>query len=181
MIIDTTKIVKLLNSPLTGYKVNKLVDITQQNYDKYKKGTLKVENMTLKVASELMKIININERKEVYLQSKVSAGTGVLDLNPTYGESISYDGEIPNHYDLAFLVSGNSMEPVFEDGEIIFVEKYPSAINGALMVVQIDGEAFIKKVYLEKDNLRLVSLNQDYNDILAKGTNNIRIVGKVVF
>lgn len=37
------------------------------------------------------------------------------------------------------------------------------------------------KVYLEKDNLRLVSLNQDYDDILANGTNNIRIIGKVVF
>jgi len=49
------------------------------------------------------------------------------------------------------------------------------------MVVQIDGEAFIKKVYLEKDNLRLLSLNQDYDDILADGTNNISIVGKVVF
>ncbi|MDN6424163.1 MAG: S24 family peptidase [Tetragenococcus koreensis] len=49
------------------------------------------------------------------------------------------------------------------------------------MVVQIDEQAYIKKVYLENDNLRLVSLNQDYDDILADGENNIRIVGKVVF
>ncbi|MEK0151677.1 S24 family peptidase [Tetragenococcus halophilus] len=34
---------------------------------------------------------------------------------------------------------------------------------------------------MEKHNLRLVSLNQDYDDILANGDNNIRIVGKVVF
>lgn len=130
---------------------------------------------------EQNKVIDINEKKGIYLQSKVSAGTGVLDLDPTYGETISYDGEIPNHYDLAFLVSGNSMTPTFEDGEIIFVEKYPNPINGAIMVVQIDENAYIKKVYLEKDNLRLVSLNQDYDDILANGTNDIRIVGKVVF
>lgn len=141
----------------------------------------KVYNYAQHELEEQNKVIDINEKKGIYLQSKVSAGTGVLDLDPTYGETISYDGEIPNHYDLAFLVSGNSMEPIFEDGEIIFVEKYPNPINGALMVVQIDGEAFIKKVYLEKDNLRLVSLNQDYDDILANGTNNIRIVGKVVF
>lgn len=132
---------------------------------------------------EQNKIIDISEYQDndIYLQSKVSAGTGILDLDPTYGETISYDGEIPNHYDLAFLVSGNSMAPTFEDGEIIFVEKYPNPINGALMVVQIDEQAYIKKVYLEKDNLRLVSLNQDYDDILANGDNNIRIVGKVVF
>lgn len=144
----------------------------------------KVYNYAQHELEEQNKIININEIREkqgVYLQSKVAAGAGILDLDPTYGETVSYDGEIPNHYDLAFLVSGNSMEPVFEDGEIIFVEKYPNPINGALMVVQIDENAYIKKVYLEKDNLRLVSLNQDYDDILANGTNNIRIVGKVVF
>nr|WP_275975196.1 S24 family peptidase [Tetragenococcus halophilus] len=141
----------------------------------------KVYNYAQHELEEQNKVIDINEKKGIYLQSKVSAGTGVLDLDPTYGETISYDGEIPNHYDLAFLVSGNSMTPTFEDGEIIFVEKYPNPINGAIMVVQIDEQAYIKKVYLEKDNLRLVSLNQDYDDILANEDNNIRIVGKVVF
>ncbi|MCF1614665.1 MAG: XRE family transcriptional regulator [Tetragenococcus koreensis] len=144
---------------------------------------VKVYNYAQHELSEQNKVININERQEdyVYLQSKVSAGTGILDLDPTYGEYVPYEGEVPNHYDLSFLISGNSMVPTFEDGEIIFVEKYPNPINGAIMVVQIDEQAYIKKVYLEKDKLRLVSLNQDYDDILADGNNNIRIVGKVVF
>lgn len=60
-IIDTDKIKDLLASDLTGYRVSKLVDIRQQNYDKYKNGTLKIENMTLKVASELMKIVEMEE------------------------------------------------------------------------------------------------------------------------
>ncbi|GBD74073.1 putative Xre family DNA-binding protein [Tetragenococcus halophilus subsp. halophilus] len=144
----------------------------------------KVYNYAQHELEEQTKVIDINEVREeqgIYLQSKVAAGAGILDLDPTYGETITYNGEIPNHYDLAFLVSGNSMTPTFEDGEVIFVEKYPNPINGAIMVVQIDDKAYIKKVYLEKDNLRLVSLNQDYDDILADGTNNIRIVGKVVF
>mgnify|MGYP001081833635 FL=1 len=144
----------------------------------------KVYNYAQHELEEQTKVIDINEVREeqgIYLQSKVAAGAGILDLDPTYGETITYNGEIPNHYDLAFLVSGNSMTPTFEDGEVIFVEKYPNPINGAIMVVQIDDKAYIKKVYLEKDNLRLVSLNQDYDDILANGDNNIRIVGKVVF
>lgn len=140
----------------------------------------KVYNYAQHELEEQNKVIDINEKKGIYLQSKVAAGAGVLDLDPTYGETVSYDGEIPNHYDLAFLVSGNSMTPTFEDGEIIFVEKYPNPINGAIMVVQIDENAYIKKVYIENNNLRLVSLNQDYDDILADGNNNIRIVGKVV-
>lgn len=62
MIIDINKIKKLLASDLTGYRVSKLVDIRQQNYDKYKNGTLKIENMTLKVASQLMRVIEIEEK-----------------------------------------------------------------------------------------------------------------------
>lgn len=173
---------------LMGYPVDKERKVNKKEKDIttiYRKLNDERKNKVYSYAQheleEQNKIIDINEHKEIYLQSKVSAGTGVLDLDPTYGETITYSGEIPNHYDLAFLVSGNSMTPTFEDGEIIFVEKYPNPINGAIMVVQIDNEAFIKKVYLEKDNLRLVSLNQDYDDILANGDNNIRIVGKVVF
>nr|WP_275975152.1 S24 family peptidase [Tetragenococcus halophilus] len=143
----------------------------------------KVYNYAQHELEEQNKIIDVSEYQEndIYLQSLASAGTGILDLDPTYGEYVPYEGEVPNHYDLAFKISGNSMVPTFEDGEIIFVEKYPNPINGAIMVVQIDEQAYIKKVYLEKDNLRLVSLNQDYDDILADGNNNIRIVGKVVF
>ncbi|BAK95175.1 XRE family transcriptional regulator [Tetragenococcus halophilus] len=173
---------KLMNIDLSSGDENKNI-VTIYNQLNIERQT-KVYNYAQHELEEQNKIIDINEIREkqgIYLQSKVSAGTGILDLDPTYGETITYNGEIPNHYDLAFLVSGNSMTPTFEDGEVIFVEKYPNPINGAIMVVQIDDKAYIKKVYLEKDNLRLVSLNQDYDDILADGTNNIRIVGKVVF
>jgi phage repressor protein C with HTH and peptisase S24 domain len=52
-------------------------------------------------------------------------------------------------------------------------------INGALMVVTIGNEAFIKKVYLENNCIRLVSLNKDYEDIRA--SEGVKIIGKVVF
>jgi phage repressor protein C with HTH and peptisase S24 domain len=71
------------------------------------------------------------------------------------------------------------MEPVFENGDIIFVEKMDEIINGALMVVTIGNEAFIKKVYLENNCIRLVSLNKDYEDIRA--SEGVKIIGKVVF
>lgn len=84
-------------------------------------------------------------RNEIDLQAKVSAGTGILDLDPEHVETISYTGKLPMYYDMAFQVSGNSMEPTFSDGDIIFVEKMSEVINGALMVVQIDDEGCIRK------------------------------------
>ena len=127
-------------------------------------------------------VVSIEDyQNNVRLQSKVSAGTGILDLDPENAETITYTGKLPNYYDMAFLVSGNSMEPTFFDGDIIFVEKMSEVINGALMVVTIDDEAFIKKVYKSDRHLRLVSLNKEYKDIIADDSNDIRIVGKVVF
>src|SRR5699024_1357194 len=120
-------------------------------------------------------------KNEIELNGLASAGTGILDLDPEHTEIISYKGKLPNYYDFAFKVSGNSMEATFFDGDIIFVEKMNEVINGALMVLQIDDETFIKKVYKSDQHLRLVSLNKDYKDIIADGSNDIRIVGKVVF
>jgi len=65
MIIDTDKIYKLLASDLTGYRVCQLVDISQQQYDKYRKGQAPISVMSLKTAEELTKIIN-SEEKSMY-------------------------------------------------------------------------------------------------------------------
>ena len=60
-IIDTKKIRKLLNSNLTSYRVAQLTNVKQPVYYRYQKGQTPLENMTLKVASELMKIIEMEE------------------------------------------------------------------------------------------------------------------------
>ena len=67
------------------------------------------------------KIVNLDDYRTIELQSTVSAGTGVVDLEPNHSETIEYRGKLPKHYDMAFKVDGNSMEPMFKDGDIIFV------------------------------------------------------------
>ncbi|UPQ86339.1 hypothetical protein M0R79_02875 [Ignavigranum ruoffiae] len=60
MIIDTDKITELINSNITGYRINKDTNgaIKQQSHGNYKKGKLDVNNMTLATAIEYMKYIN---------------------------------------------------------------------------------------------------------------------------
>ncbi|WP_314209216.1 XRE family transcriptional regulator [Vagococcus salmoninarum] len=125
-------------------------------------------------------VIDLREYRDIDIQSTVSAGTGVVDLDANHIERISYNGFIPNNYDAAFRVQGDSMEPVFQDGEIVFVVKDEDVRNGQIGVVLIDGEAFIKKMYVEGDKLRLVSLNKQYEDIIANGSNQISVYGRVV-
>lgn len=128
---------------------------------------------------EQNKVVSIEETQTVYLNSKLSAGTGIIDLDPNDTKEIEYNGYIPKH-DLAFKVSGDSMYPTFEDGEVVFVEKTPDIYNGQFIAVQINEAAFLKKVYIEDDCLRLVSLNKEYDDIITNGNDDIRVIGRVI-
>lgn len=121
----------------------------------------------------------IEEIPTVYVFSRLSAGTGIIDLDPDDVEKMEYDGYVPKH-DLAFQVSGNSMTPLFEDGELVFVEKTEEIRSGQVIAVQINEEAYIKKAYIEENQLRLVSLNTEYDDIYANSNDDIRIVGRVI-
>lgn len=57
MIIDTLKVYQLIASDMTGYRVNQLVNVSKTSYNDYKSYKKSVDNMTLKTAGELMKVI----------------------------------------------------------------------------------------------------------------------------
>jgi len=108
----------------------------------------------------------------------VSAGTGeqIFD-EPKF--KVSVKGYVPPH-DLALQVNGNSMEPMFSDKEIIFVEKSNNIKNGQIGVFIINGEAYVKKVHVGEDRLTLVSLNKDYRDLHFYENEGVRLIGKVI-
>lgn len=82
-IIDTDKIQKLLNSDLTSYRAAQLTKVKQPVYYRYQKGQTPLENMTLKVANELMKIINLEENK---------MGKGIKKFLEEVWENITWEG-----------------------------------------------------------------------------------------
>lgn len=61
MIIDTNKIQELFNSDVTSYRIAKNSFFSQNLIDGYRKEKLKLDNMTLRVAIEIMNFINKNE------------------------------------------------------------------------------------------------------------------------
>lgn len=125
------------------------------------------------------KIVEIDDYRDIKIQSSLSAGSGIIDLDPEYAEDFRYKGDVPEH-DLAFKVSGNSMEPFFQDEEIIFVKRIDEPRDGIFAAVMINDEAYIKKLYIEEDHLRLVSLNKEYKDIVTDKNDDVKIVGKVI-
>ncbi len=83
-------------------------------------------------------------------------------------------------YDVATWITGHSMEPVYQDGEVVLIREGGFDYDGAVYAVAWNDQLYIKKVYLEKDGYRLVSINEDYPDKFVPAEDEPRIVGKIV-
>lgn len=116
--------------------------------------------------------------ENVVLYGEVSAGTGIW-VGQERQETIQYPSPVPEH-DLALKVNGNSMEPLFYDGDLVFVKKTKTIHHGQIIVVIVNNEAYVKKLYRKNKKIRLISLNPDYDDIILKKDDNIEIIGTVI-
>ena len=106
----------------------------------------------------------------------VSAGVGVY-LDEESAESIS----IPNNdktaeADFALRISGNSMEPKYQSGDVLLVQHADAVEVGELGIFLLDGSGFFK-VYAGD---RLLSLNPSYGPILLKEFSDVQCKGRVV-
>ncbi|HFI0586687.1 TPA: XRE family transcriptional regulator [Streptococcus suis] len=83
-------------------------------------------------------------------------------------------------YDVATWIEGQSMEPVYQDGEVALIREGGFDYDGAFYAIAWNEQVYIKKVYLEKDGYRLVSINKEYPDKFAPAEDEPKIVGKIV-
>lgn len=109
---------------------------------------------------------------------KLSAGTGETYYEDRNYDTVFFDRDIP--HDFASWVYGDSMEPDYMNGSVALIKDTGWDYDGAIYAVDWDGQSYIKKVYKEKDGLRLVSLNDKYADKFAPFSEEPRIIGKVV-
>ncbi|WP_279280849.1 S24 family peptidase [Enterococcus hirae] len=117
---------------------------------------------------------NKRPKTTIEIRGYVSAGTGEW-LEDKIVDEVSYEGVIPEH-DFAVKVNGDSMLPLFEDGQVIFIKSTSDVRDGQIIVCQINNEAFVKKLSGNK----LVSLNKKYEDISICDTDDFKIYGVVV-
>ncbi len=152
----------------------------------YKKLTLDRKRKVVKFANEQLdeqnSPVSLNEKNIVYLYGAVSAGTGEYAPEESNPEMIEVRGKIPK-YDYAVRVNGDSMEPTFIDGQILFVNKNNNkedVRNGQFVIADLNGNMFVKKIVIDKNNVRLVSLNKKYKDIIIHDYDDFMIQGTVI-
>lgn len=125
------------------------------------------------------KVISIAEKRSEYrVYEKLSAGIGASVYGDLDYDVVYYNEELP--HDFASWVEGNSMEPTYQNGEVALIRETGFDYDGAVYAVVWDSQTYIKKVYREKEGLRLVSINKDYPDKFAPFDENPRVIGKIV-
>ncbi|EOS8020890.1 helix-turn-helix transcriptional regulator [Enterococcus faecium] len=162
----------------------------QQKVYNFAKNELEEQNRSNVIQGNFGKAVDEDEKQEVSYVGLLSAGHGCpnYDKERPFGTVTMRESQIPSHYDLAFMVNGNSMYPTFENGEIVFIKQTPNVMNGQIGAVEINGEAFLKKMYVENRRLRLVSLNCEcdengnrlYPDFYADEYDDLYVIGRVI-
>lgn len=173
---------------LLGIKIsnNDLLDI----YNKLdsKRQTKVYDFATEQLNEQNNKITNINDYieeetnwYEVKFYGSISAGTG-LYLDDEQVETISFGADmVPSGTDFCLKVNGDSMEPMFNNGDYVFIKRETDFRNGTIGAVIVNGEAYLKKIYITDNSIRLVSLNKKYKDITVSEDDTLNYVGTVVF
>lgn len=118
---------------------------------------------------------------EVKFYGSISAGTG-LYLDDEQVETINFSSNmVPKGTDFCLKVNGDSMESMFHNGDYVFIKRETEFRNGTIGAVIVNGEAYLKKIYITDNSIKLVSLNKKYQDITVTDTDNFKYVGTVVF
>lgn len=115
----------------------------------------------------------------VPLLGKVTAGMPILaveeveDYVPFSGGSQYPAGEL-----FALRVSGTSMiNAGILDRDVVIVRRTNTAQNGDVVVALVGDEATVKRIYMEKDHIRLQPENPEYEPIIVK---EAAVLGKVI-
>lgn len=111
-----------------------------------------------------------------YFDLPASAGTGVY-LSDNYKEHLTIRrNAFTDQADFAVRISGDSMEPDFQDGDLVIVRCTPTLDIGDIGIFILNNEGYVKVFGGD----RLISLNSNYDDILLRVCDDIRCKGRVI-
>jgi SOS-response transcriptional repressor LexA len=122
--------------------------------------------------------LQISEPQRRYMKLyyvPAAAGSGVY-LDSEYYDELEVDETMPADADFAVKVSGDSMEPRYIDGQIVFIKEQQTLEIGEIGIFELNGDSYIKRLGLGE----LISLNTSYEPITINEYDSFRIFGKVV-
>lgn len=109
----------------------------------------------------------------------VSAGTGEFLENNGF-ESVEVGEDVPPLADFGVRIAGDSMEPRFVHGQIVWVKRQATLEPGEIGIFLYNGAGYCKRLERGPEGVSLVSLNPRYAPIRVGSGDELRVFGKVV-
>ena len=128
---------------------------------------------------QAQKVADMSKRLYEYrVYERMSAGIGASVYGDQNFDTVYFNEELA--HDFASWVSGDSMEPKYQNGSVALIRETGFDYDGAVYAVVCNNQTYIKRVYREEDGLRLVSINPKYKDMFISYEEDPRIVGIIV-
>lgn len=138
------------------------------------------EQESSKVASIFEKISNEDYIID-YVEGLVAAGHGTFQEDNLHMEVKLRVEDVPEEYDTIAKVAGDSMEPLIEDNDLLFIRVASQIDVNSIGIFQVNGKNFVKKLKRDYDgSWYLQSLNSGYEEIHLSENDDIRTIGEVV-
>ncbi len=168
------------DSGYTQKEVADLLKISRQAYSSYEIGTRQPDPSTLVKLAEVLNTtvdyllgvdsnvapinIPLSSGAKIKVLGKVPAGIPIEAIEEIVDEIEISDKLANDGYDyLALLVTGDSMIPMYQDGDIIIIRKQETANTGDDVVAYVNGyDATLKRFQRMSEGIRLKALNPQY-------------------
>ena len=109
----------------------------------------------------------------------VSAGTGEFLDGDGY-DTVEVGEEVSPLADFGVRIAGDSMEPRFVSGQIVWVRRQETLRHVEIGVFLYNGSGYCKRLEREGNRVELVSLNSAYPPIRVSAGDELRVFGRVV-
>ncbi|KPJ23073.1 LexA family transcriptional regulator [Streptococcus phocae] len=148
----------------------------------------KVLNFANEQLEEQNKVVSMFDKKleeedyiNDYVEGLVAAGNGTFQEDNLHMEVRLRASDVPEEYDTIAKVAGDSMEPLIQDNDLLFIKVSSQVYMNDIGIFQVNGKNFVKKLKRDYDGAwYLQSLNKSYEEIYLSENDDIRTIGEVV-
>ncbi|HEL0710539.1 TPA: helix-turn-helix domain-containing protein [Streptococcus equi subsp. zooepidemicus] len=134
-----------------------------------------------KVVSMFDKKLEEEDYINDYVEGLVTAGNGTFQEDNLHMEVRLRASDVPDEYDTIAKVAGDSMEPLIQDNDLLFIKVSSQVDMNDIGIFQVNGKNFVKKLKRDYDGAwYLQSLNNSYEEIYLSEDDSIRTIGEVV-
>lgn len=181
------------NRGMTLRELGEAIDRSESVVQRYESGV--ISNLDNEIIAKLANALNVNP---AYLMGWTEVNPDTTVKIPILGEIacgdpiitddniIDYKSRIADDLpkgELFYLkAKGNSMSPDIKSGALVLCRQQPDVENGEIAVVLVNGntEATLKKVRKIKGGILLEPINDEYEPYIVNKDNPATIIGKAV-